>query len=220
MTTGRISKSFGVFNIYSTRSLDCAMFWLRKICSIPFFSPMNIWNFKKSKNQQKNQIFIGTKKSVDPNFRSQNIAQSRYLEEYVFKTPKLFEIRPVVIDFFWKKNPKIVIFVFFQNFEDFRRKIQKIENFPFSFFFPKKIDDYWSVFKMFWCFKYVLFEITRLRYVLASKILFYTFFSLRWMFDFFGFFDFLKFRIFIWEKKDMQQNFRSQNIAQSRDLVE
>ena len=37
MTTGPFSKSFGVFNIYSTRSLDCAMFWLRKFCSIPFF---------------------------------------------------------------------------------------------------------------------------------------------------------------------------------------
>ena len=37
-------------------------------------------------------------------FWSQNIAQSRYLEEYVFKTPKLFENGPVVIDFFEGKN--------------------------------------------------------------------------------------------------------------------
>ena len=170
MTTGPFSKSLGVFNIYSTRSLDCAMFWLQKFTYIPCLAPMKKWKINFSKNRK------FSKYSSEPNmvcmlfFWSQNIVQSRYLEEYVFKTPTLFENGPVVIEIWSLATGGKSIF---SKFGIFRRKssnLQNFRNFGFSDFFVfKKIDDYWSVFKNCWCFKYVLFEITRLRYVLAPK---------------------------------------------------
>ena len=149
MTTGRISKSFGVFNIYSTRSLDCAMFWLRKFCCILFFSLMKIRNFKKSKNQQKNKL-SSERKKYETKFskpKHSAIERSRRVDIKNTKT-------------FWNptsshRDTASSILRKTQNWI-FRRKSsnwQKFRKFEFSSILQRPyLDDYWSDFKKFWCF--------------------------------------------------------------------